>query len=630
MNGFFNTGILVLLVFCLVCAVVGFGGIDLEYIIPMYASAAALVILWSAKLVLARQVSWSWSPMHALVMAFTVYATIRYFMSPIEYASRVELLQVGMYAIVYFATAFNLHHRRDRDVIVVVLMVVALGQSMYSLWQYAAKRDVVLWLDRPDQYHGRGSGTYVCPNHLAGFLEIVLGMVLARIVIARSPTQSIQRNVLVKFFEIYVALFVIAGLFSTLSRGGWIAAAGALLLFLLWAGRAHAVSSNVIAAGVLACLVAAGVAISLPSVRHRLAEAITFRPDYRFDYGPLSVKDPTMEGRVAMWQATLKIVRDHPLLGTGPGTWLWAHLKYRDPRFQGRPEFAHGDVLHLASDYGAIGLVLVLVMFVCFFRVAMRLSAPINPLEQSAFAVGAMTAVSAILLHSIVDFNMHIPANALLILTLMGLTTAMDNDPTVRSRTEMPRAVRIVLALALLAVTATGLRAALGISLASRNMFLGTSFKEVNAWDTALGYFTRAVKWDPKSPELWARIGDVYRVRSALRVDNPQGTEQQDLAARAQSAYLQSVALNPYESEVWLRLAIAYELAGEIAQARSCYDQALAVDPNNVFSFLRLGIFLLRNGDELAGAAALHRSAQLGSVDAVELLQDLRAGNSQP
>ena len=50
-------------------------------------------------------------------------------------------------------------------------------------------------------------------------------------------------------------------------------------------------------------------------------------------------------------------------------------------------------------------------------------------LSRAALPDAAAVAVSAIVVHSFVDFNMHIPANALLVVTVMGLTVALDNGP---------------------------------------------------------------------------------------------------------------------------------------------------------------------------------------------------------
>ena len=60
---------------CLFLATIPFGAITAEYAAPLYAVAAVLGLLWAAKLLLWKQVSWLRSPMHWAVAAFALYAT---------------------------------------------------------------------------------------------------------------------------------------------------------------------------------------------------------------------------------------------------------------------------------------------------------------------------------------------------------------------------------------------------------------------------------------------------------------------------------------------------------------------------------------------------------------------------
>ena len=74
-------------------------------------------------------------------------------------------------------------------------------------------------------YIGRGSGTYINPDHFAAFLELVLSLPLAFLMAGRV-------GVITRLLLGYATLVIMAGLVVTLPRGGMVAAtAGLLMLF---------------------------------------------------------------------------------------------------------------------------------------------------------------------------------------------------------------------------------------------------------------------------------------------------------------------------------------------------------------------------------------------------------------
>ena len=610
-----NVGILGTLVLCLATASVSFGAILLGYALPCYCFTGLLVLLWALKLLLCRRVSWVWSPMHVPVLLFAGYTALRYTVSPIEYESRLELFHVGLYTLIYFLVACNLFRTRDREVVVTALVVLALGEAAYGLWQYRAQADTVLWLDRGETYHGRASGTYYCPNHLAGLLEMALGMLVARLLVHRGQERTLQSGLLHKLYEGAAVVFIALGLFATLSRGGWIAMAIALLVLLVWAELARVLSSRLVIPVFIGLIVIGFAAWSVPRVRDRIEQ------DVRMQLEPIPGDSPIqlvagLAGRYPMWQATLRMIRDRPWLGTGPGSWEWFHLKYRDPRLQIRPRYTHNDVLQLASDYGLLGSALVLAVWGCFFWHAAHLTRRGETNEQRAFALGSVTAVIAIFVHSFSDFNLHIPANALWLVTLMGLTVAQNTGDRGR-RTELTGPVKFLIGGLLLAVLACGAWAGAALSLGARHTMQADDANQRSEWAQAVESGARALHYDARNPEPHAQMGDAYRMQSAMAYDPVQPPERQRLALLAVAAYRRSLALNSLQSDVMLRLAAAYELAGDYGGAARTYDEALAVDPNNAFTWLRIGMFYRRRGDTGRAIEALKFSQRLNNIEPI-------------
>jgi O-antigen ligase len=136
--------------------------------------------------------------------------------------------------------------------------------------------------------------------------------------------------------------------------------------------------------------------------------------------GRLSAQGLSDEGRMSTYRAVLRMIGDHPWLGTGFGTFEWAYPAYRtdDISLAGTWNRAHNSLLELASDGGLLiagfaVAVAVVALVILFHGVRSRRQDVIVP-------VVAMCAMMAALAHSMVDFSLQIPGYAIVIFSLLG------------------------------------------------------------------------------------------------------------------------------------------------------------------------------------------------------------------
>ena len=118
--------------------------------------------------------------------------------------------------------------------------------------------------------------------------------------------------------------------------------------------------------------------------------------------------------RVAMREDTWRLFLDHPLLGTGLGTLEIVFPPY-DSLYDGKVvNHAHNDYLEALAETGVVGG-LCCALFLGFV-VLYSLKGLANPGNSfgSVLNLSGLIACIGILVHSLVDFNLHIPANALL------------------------------------------------------------------------------------------------------------------------------------------------------------------------------------------------------------------------
>lgn len=634
MIGVFAGAMMTIMALVVFCAVIPLGGVNPILLAPAFGLVVLLSAIWAGRILVTKGVTWNRSPMQWPMLIFLAYSTARYFTSPFEYEARNELFQIGLCGLLFFVAAQQFHHRRDRACFVAALAVLAIFQSAFGMWQAFTYSDAIFYWERPEGYNGRGSGTFVCPNHLAGFLELTLGLLVARAVIVRRESQAIERAAIIKVLIIYAAVMAVAGILVTLSRSGWAATVvGLSALLFLGDWRLRSVLPR--AAMVLAVLTFMAFMLwNVNSIRNYVVKSL--RVDNQTQ--GISLSDPTMGGRALMWSGTVKMIRDAPLLGTGIGSWQWVYQRYKTPGITAsEPDYAHNDYLNLGADYGLVGVVIMLAVFVCFFCHAWRISRTAQSSEQRGFAVGAMLSVISILVHSWFDFNLHIPANSLLLAAIMGFTAAMgaqQRSAPNTHKTEQPYA-RYVVGLAVLCGCGIGVWHFLPTVLAFHHTDLGNGAKVELDYDTAFSHYGRASTLDPKYPKPHVKTGDIYLSSANWRKGPAKAGERRSLANKAIQAYERALSLNPLQAYVRVSKARAHELAGEDELALRNYLQAIETSPINAYAYYMLGCYYRDRGYDEQALQAFDKANlyfnytdptfQMNATEALE-----RRGTAQP
>ena len=225
-----------------------------------------------------------------------------------------------------------------------------------------------------------------------------------------------------KVFLGYASLVILAGIAVTISRGTYASTALALLLFfgVLLFHRTYRLPSLVL----LVVLVGAGLTTCPRASRFRRASNRCLRDG----------ESPGGLARIMLWQAALRVWQQNVWWGVGPAHYDYRFRQFRPAREQLRPGWAHNDYLNALAEWGVVGTGLVASAWVsaglgvlktwpCVRGKPKDLGGARNS-NKFAFVLGASLGLAAILAHSVVDFNMHIPANAILAIALMALLSS--------------------------------------------------------------------------------------------------------------------------------------------------------------------------------------------------------------
>ena len=399
---------------------------------------------------------------------------------------------------------------------------------------------------------------------------------------------------------------MVAGIAVTCSRGGWAVAPAVLVLFcvVLLTQRDYRLHGLLLAV----VLAAAGTAVM---TKVQLAQRMLS------DTTQGSVPN---DMRLSIWHAAFGIWQDNFWLGAGPAHFDYRFRQYRpariqrgsEPRAQRLPEHAGG----LGGDGGSAGGFGVGVVW--HWGVGRswkhvqgaRDDFARKRSNKFALTVGASVGLAAILLHSAVDFNLHIPAIAILVVTLMALLSSQLRFATERYwfnlRVVRKRVATVVLVAGVSVLSYAGWRAA------REDYYLGQAARMTDYSRGQQQALERAFAVEPKNPDTAWRIGECCRTRSFLN----QTPDPDALAREAMEWYRRGIKLNPYDPYNWAGCGMCLDWinAGDEAskaEAAADYQRADALDPNGCTTATLIGRHYEQTGDLAAARTWFERSVRL-------------------
>jgi O-antigen ligase len=536
-----------------------------------------------------------------LFLAYAAWATWGY--APEEYQARLEWLWASVYGAVFLTARHQLPGRMMVPwllgaFLVAVLLSVAYGFSHFRVFEYQIGPVSIFGFpadERVAGYAERMSGTFGCPNNFGNY-TVQAGLVALTLLTWPGMLWP------VRMAAAWSALAFAAATFFSISRGSWISFVSSHFVWLSrwlirgplnWLGR---IAVLIVAAGVLY----AGFHFAMKD------KAVAERWIRMIGKGEGIERLFTGEGnfRIKLFQDGIKIWQTSPIFGTGPASFDLEHQRAAPPDYRTRAKWTHNDYINTLSDYGIVGFSLVALFWLSvmtLFLVRAR-SRHAGPKTDALIGLG-WAVCAAMLTHAFVDFNFHIPSTAISCFLILGLATATTWGE--RSwRWSVPMNVVFLM---------------LALGLAG---FVGwTGWRTMAAWKTLPAKPEEAAKlpeselaergeranrWDPRSPELAALLGDAYRLKLieaqfGERRGKVSPEEIGRLGDQAIFWYAEGEKRSPKDDTIYIRRATVLDLQGKFAEAGPLYLRGLEMRPYAKYSHLTYGNHLARKGD-LEGA----------------------------
>ncbi len=414
-NGWIRTA-RVLLIFMLLTAPLAFGAVEPWAWATIVILIVIMGILWTVGSLRSGKVDITWTALYVPVSLFLILAGIQLCLNltsdPIN--AREACIKLASYLVLIFLSRqlFSQASPSSWSHFGMAVTIYAFFMSLFAVIQFFSSPGLLYGVITP-RWGGTVFGPYVNHNHYAGLMEIIIPISLGYVLSLDwgAGTQPVF------LFGISVA---IASVLLSGSRGGIIALVGELLIFGTILIRERMKSGEVRAAfmvGLGFCIAVLVLFLWLDpgNVTKRLEETAKF-------------PNASVSDRRQYAVDAIKMFREHPFVGIGIGSFEAAYPHYQSFSSELRVDHAHNDYVEALAESGIAGALLILsaiIMFckTCFFQ-------KIRHHERNPYwiCVGAGVGCCGLLIHSLSDFNLHIPANAAWFAFAAGLATLSNRN----------------------------------------------------------------------------------------------------------------------------------------------------------------------------------------------------------
>lgn len=264
-----------------------------------------------------------------LFIAFIILSTLSLIYSVSPKNSIDDLVRLYSYFFLFISTLAIAQNKKEAQKMLTLLVLGAIVPILVGFWQLI---NGIGWYDSSIRSY-RIFGTMIHPATFSFFLLVTLPISYA--------LAKLEKNKIIKTLYLSLSLVFVFLIFATMTRSAWIA--------FLFMALVYAITKNKKAI-VWLLLGFMAVYVFIPAVNQRVNDI--FDPKYNSSF----------KTRLNILTTTLPAFENHPLIGSGFGTFEVVNLKYNDEARFYESLLAHNDYLKTLIEQGLIGLVLYLIL----------------------------------------------------------------------------------------------------------------------------------------------------------------------------------------------------------------------------------------------------------------------------
>jgi len=336
------------------------------------------------------------------------------------WSSAYEVVKYLAFAAFVFLLSKSVSTVKRARALALVLVSAGVFQSLYGLSEYfSGTNRIFTWVNR--YYSGSAFGTFVNRDHYSAFLEMIFPLSLGYFLVradyfALKPGLSLrqkiasfgQEKVQKSIIFILPPVIIGIGLLFSRCRSGIIILVVTFFLTLLLLSLTGVTGTRKTEKRLVKMVIFLVILSVLLIGMEPILE--------RFTYGGFFDHN-----RILFYNYTTGLMTDYPLTGAGLGTYVQAINPYVQKDLYIILSHAHNDYLEMLAETGFIGGgSLILAGFLGLGLAWKRWLKASDPLARG-IGLGAMMGVFSLFFHSLTDFSLRMPGNAIMWLSLFVL-----------------------------------------------------------------------------------------------------------------------------------------------------------------------------------------------------------------
>jgi O-antigen ligase len=385
-----------------------FGAVEPWSIFLLETGSVILTLLWLVKQYLDEELTILWNSLFVPMGVFGILILVQivFRISAYRHDTISGAMLYAAYAMLCFLASQSLVRSSQARKIAVILAVFGAVVAAFALVQGVAPNGKLYWLRQP-RMGGWIYGPYVNHNHYAGLMELLFPIPLVISLTRFAPEKE-------RISAGIAAAIMVGTIFLSGSRGGMLAIFVELvILAIIQLSQKKTIRLAIGAIAFAAVLVGLLSWLGGKELTSRLSSIST------------EARSEISGGmRLSIDRDALQMFRRKPIIGWGLGTFPVVYPQFRSFYTNFFVNEAHNDYLQLLTEAGLLGFGTMLWFLVVLYRRAASKIKNWTSDVSGAVTLACMMGVSGILVHSLFDFNLQVPANAALFYVFCTIVTA--------------------------------------------------------------------------------------------------------------------------------------------------------------------------------------------------------------